>query len=36
MDWLDVASRVALAYVAVTVFGYMVYLVVVNFEIRRK
>ena len=36
MEWLDVASRVALAYVAVAVLGYMVYAVVSNFEIRRK
>ena len=36
MEWLDVASRVALGYVAVAVFGFMVYLVVSKFEIRRK
>jgi hypothetical protein len=36
MEWLDVLARVALGWVAVAVFGCMVYSLVTNWEIRRK
>ena len=36
MDWLELAKVVALGYVAISVIGYTLYLIVSSFRIVRK